>query len=325
MNESYPGHRHPYDVIVVSPNAALDSYYTLSNLSVGSVNRAESTLHTAGGKGNNMARAVKALGGRVLSLGILGGHSGRFILEELEREGIPCDAVWVKHETRRSSTMVVPGQMQTTVALDSGALVRQEAGDLLIQKVRERFAQAPFLALTGSLPPGLASSYYADVVSCLSGAASPSVCLDCSGEVLVLAARAGAQIIKVNLHEYQVTFGNGKEWDWKDAQSTFAFLQSLGTKLFVITAGHEGAYVFRTGGDPYRVVTCVQSYLSTAGAGDTFLAGLLVALGRGASIEQATCYGSAAAAAKLKHIVCGALDLPDVEQLLTHTYLTPLA
>ena len=324
MNEMGSGYNRPYDVIVVSPNSALDSYYILSCLSVSSVNRAERAIHTAGGKGNNMARAVKALGGRVLSLGILGGHSGRFIIAELEREGIPWDAVWVDHETRRSSTIVVPDRMQTTVVLDSGSPVRPEDGDLLIQKVRDRLSQAPFLVLTGSLPPGLTSNFYAQVIHCLSRTGSPAVCLDCSGEVLTLAAEAGAKIIKVNIQEYQATFGNGKAWNWKNAQSTFTRLQAHGTDLLVITAGPEGAYVFHTDGAAYRVATQVKTYVSTAGAGDSFMAGLLLALGRGDSIEQATSYGSAAAAAKLKHIICGQLDLSDMEQLLSQTYLARL-
>jgi tagatose 6-phosphate kinase len=324
MNEADAGYRHPYDVVVISPNSALDSYYLLPCLSVGSVNRAEGAVHTAGGKGNNMARAVKALGGSVLSLGILGGHSGKFVIDELEREGIPSDIVWVNHETRRSSTIIVPGEMQTTVVLDSGNPVQPEDGDLLIQKVREQLLKAPFLVLTGSLPHGLAPNYYARVINCLSGAGSPAVCLDCSGEVLMLAAEAGAKIIKVNVQEYQATFGNGKAWDWKNAQSTFANLRSNGTELLIITAGAEGAYVFHIDSAPYCVTTQITEFLSTAGAGDSFLAGLLVALGRGDSIEQATCYGSASAAAKLKHIVCGDLDLADIEQLLSQTYLTPL-
>ena len=109
-----------YDVIAVSSNAALDSYYVLPGWQAGAVNRAERVYHTAGGKGINFARAFHLLGGRVLSMGIVGGHSGRFIASELAREGIPNDLVWVDQETRRSSTIIAVEEMKTTIMLDSG-------------------------------------------------------------------------------------------------------------------------------------------------------------------------------------------------------------
>ena len=126
----------------------------------GAVNRAERVYHTAGGKGINFARAFHNLGGRVLSLGIVGGHSGRFIAAELAREGIPHDLVWVDQETRRSSTIISIEAMKTTVMLDSGNQITLEDGDRLLENVMAHAHEAPFLVLTGSLPPGLPASYF---------------------------------------------------------------------------------------------------------------------------------------------------------------------
>ena len=308
-----------YDILAVSPNAAVDSYYLLSELAIGRVNRAEKALHTAGGKGNNLARAVNALGGKVLSLGIVGGHTGQFIIEELEREHIPNDMVWAKNETRRSSTLILSGQMQTTVVLDSGTSVEPEAAEILIQRIQDYASQAPYLVLTGSLPPTLPSHYYADIVQRVKNQPNLEICVDCSGEALRLAVEAGVQVIKVNFMEFRDSFTAGESWNLSSATDTFAWLEKKGLKLLVITMGRQGAYIFTPGMAPFQVTTKVGKWVSTAGAGDTFMAGMLLGLGRGDSLVSAMCYASAAASAQLQQVICGQLSLEDLESFLPET------
>jgi 1-phosphofructokinase family hexose kinase len=308
-----------YDILAVSPNAAVDSYYLLSELAIGKVNRAEKSLHTAGGKGNNLSRAVSALGGKVLSLGIVGGHTGKFIVEELQREQIPNDMVWAKNETRRSSTLILPDQMQTTVVLDSGARVEQEAAEILIQRIQDYASQAHYLVLTGSLPPTLPSHYYADIIQRIKNRPNLEICVDFSGEALRLAVEAGVHVIKVNCLEFRDSFTSGESWNLSSATDTFAWLERKGLKLLVITQGRQGAYVFASGMAPFRVITRVENWVSTAGAGDTFMAGMLLGLGRGNSLETAMCYASAAAAAQLQQVMCGQLSLEDLESYLNET------
>jgi 1-phosphofructokinase family hexose kinase len=318
------GLEKPYDLLSASPNAALDSYYLLSELSVGGVNRAENVLHTAGGKGNNLARAVSALGGRVMSLGIVGGHTGQFVVDELRREDIPTDMVWTQSETRRSSTLILTGRMETTVILDAGSRIEVEAGERFVQKIQDYASQAPYLVLTGSLPPSLPAGFYAEIVSRVKAFPGLDVCMDCSGEALRLAVDQGVQVIKVNSKEFQASFLGGEGWSLNGALDTFACLEKKGLKLLVITDGPQGAYIFPSGGSPFCVFTKVEKWVSTAGAGDTFMAGLLLGFRRGLSVEDATCYASAAAAAKLMQIVCGNLRPEDLDRFLPETNLKRL-
>jgi len=215
--------------------------------------------------------------------------------------------------------------MQTTVILDSGSDVSIEAGDQLIYKVQAYASQAPFLVLTGSLPPSFPSSYYADIVRKVRGSPSLRVCLDCSGETLRLAVENGAQVIKINSKEFQETFSNKEAaWDLRDVYHTFGSLTKSGVELLIITDGSQGAYIFPSGDEPFRVVTRVDKWVNTAGAGDTFMAGLLLGFNRGLSIEAATCYASAASSAKLQQIVCGSLKLEDLNRFLPLTRVEKL-
>jgi tagatose 6-phosphate kinase len=310
---------HEFDVVVVAPNTAIDSYYELPELAVGEVNRATTVLHTAGGKGNNMARAVKMLGGRVLSLGIVGGSGGQFIVNELQREGIPSDMVWAAHETRRTSTIPVPTLRQSTVVLENGVPVGDEARGALTDKVLSNAAKAPFLTLTGSLPPDFPDDYYATLIDKLK-TLPVRVAVDCSGKLLELATKACPSIVKVNVSEFCSTFGIAA-WSW---QAAAARADDLGIDIVIVTDGIHGAYVFSRECESFRVVTTVETLVNTTGAGDTFMAGLLVAINRGAPLEQASRLASSAAAASLQHIGSGFLDKKMAAHYLKQTQVEVL-
>lgn len=311
--------RYPYDIIIVSPNGALDSYYMLPDLQPASVNRATRVFHTAGGKGHNMARAATRLGGRVLSIGIVGGDSGRFIERELAREGIDCELIWANIETRRCVTLFVEGRRDTTVILEAGQAVNEPAKSNLTQRILGHALEAPFVVMTGSLPPDFPSDYYACLVEALS-AAEPKVCIDSTGEALRLAAQAGPFLIKVNRAEFCLAFGGaGTTFSRRFVEEVYADLGARGLTVLIVTDGDKGAYVLATGHRPFQVKTLVDSWESTAGAGDTFMAGFLLALSRAETLEDAAMYASAAASANLQQVGCGFFDASDVARFLKLT------
>jgi 1-phosphofructokinase family hexose kinase len=319
MTEPLPGEIAAYDIVTVSPSLAVDSYYVLSQLEIGEVNRAGRTIHTAGGKGINMARAVASLGGRVLAIGVVGGPTGQLVAQQLAVEGIPHDLVWGETLTRQSCTLVVPEKSSTTVILESGSPL----DDGLIESIRERArvyaVQSGWLALTGSLPPNVPASFYADLIEEIKSTSSVQVAVDAAGESLRLAALAGPHVIKVNAAEFLQAFNIQAVQDWPQVRKIYLELAPRGLEILVVTDGARGAYIFSPDPQLLHVSTRLDRWLSTTGAGDTFLAGLLLALGKGESLEAAACFASAAAAASIQHIGCGVLDLVDVQRYQNDT------
>jgi tagatose 6-phosphate kinase len=276
-------------------------------------------LHTAGGKGINMARAFITLGGRDLCMGIIGGHAGRYVIDELDREGIAHDMILVDTETRRSSTIFSEGQSDVTVILEPGQPVEEPACDQLGERVLLHADEAPYLVLVGSLPPGFPIDFYATLIQRSKGK-SAKVCLDCSGEALSLAARAGPALIKVNKKEICQAFGlNMASSDWGPVREVFDQLLPFGVRMLIITDGQRGANVFSSDNPPFHVFTRVETWVSSAGAGDSFMAGLVLSLGRGERLEDAACYASSVASANLQQVGCGFLEIADVERFLNQT------
>jgi 1-phosphofructokinase family hexose kinase len=310
--------RPEYDLVFAAPNPAVDSYYVLDELKLAGVNAAQRAFHTAGGKGNNLARAAVRLQGKALSLGIAGGDAGRFIQSALQKEAIDNKLVWTGCETRRNITLYAPGEPDTTVIIEPGEAAGKEVQQAFFDLVLSEAPRGNCLVLTGSLQPGFSSRFYADLVRRLKDAVK--ICLDCAGEALKQAAQAGAQLIKVNWTEYCLAFcRDGEPFDLAHLSGTFAELGEFGTEVLVVTDGANGAFIYSRSSSPLHVRTEVGRWVSTAGSGDTFLAGLLLGLLRGHSIEQAAAFASAAAAANLQELGCGFFDPGEVERFLAAT------
>ena len=314
-----------YDVLVAAPNPALDSYYVVPELAAGVVHRASDVLHTAGGKGNNLSRAAVHLGGRVLSVGILGGHSGARIQRELEREGISAIAVPGQADTRQCITVVRESGGENTVFLEQGAQVTPDEEQQFADTVIQYAPLAGSLVLNGSLPTGMRRDIFADVISLLRrNLPELLLALDTGGEALRLGALAGPNIIKINVEEFGQAFGHNVGWSVAVGLRVAAGLSERGSRLLIVTDGPRGAYAFSGSGDAWHVQTPVARWISTAGAGDSFLAGLLLAFGRGRPLEAALVEASAAAAASLQHVVCGQIELTDFRAFVQTTRLERL-
>ena len=102
-------------IVTVTLNAALDRTVRVPNFQLGARHRAERSLRLPGGKGVNVARALKTLGQPVIATGLAGGRVGTYIIEELTSEGILNDFVRI-HEESRTSTAVMPGSALTIAA-----------------------------------------------------------------------------------------------------------------------------------------------------------------------------------------------------------------
>lgn len=312
---------HPYDLFIAAPNSAIDSYYDLPSFQIGQVNKARRAFHTAGGKGFNAARALQNLGGRAICTGIVAGKAGEFIEKELDCEGIAHDLVWGEGESRRCSTIRFPGSEDTTVILENGVQAGPEVVAAFSGCILAHSADAPYTALVGSLPDGFPLTFYADMISQLK-TKGVRVCMDSSGEPLRKAMEAGPWMIKVNREEFQAAFfASHPAIRWPEFQQRYIDLHKQGVEILVITDGRNGGYLLAPGLDVIHVATPMQTIVSSAGAGDTFLAALLFALGRGESYEEAAMFASAAAAANLLELGCGIFQLEKVNELLAVTRL----
>ena len=186
----------PLPIVAVTPNLALDRTLTLPGpLQRGRLQRVESLRERAGGKGVNLARAVRCFGGTTLVVGFVAGFNGRKLLTLLEREGFDAVLEEVPGETRQCTILLDGGDHPTEIN-EAGPTVDEAAWEGLWQRVRARQPLAA-VVVSGSLPPGLEPKSYARALRSLPG----PVVVDASGAALIHALEAGVALVKPNERE----------------------------------------------------------------------------------------------------------------------------
>ena len=170
-------------IVTVTMNAALDRTLTVPNFQRGQRHRSSSVLTLAGGKGINVARALKRLDVPVVATGLAGGRTGTRIVEELTGEAILNDFVRIKEESRTSTAVVDPTGGSYTEINEWGPHVEPEELEMLREKLRYLSRGAEAVVFAGSLPRGVDQSFYADAIRELNRIGVRTV-LDTDGEPL---------------------------------------------------------------------------------------------------------------------------------------------
>ena len=122
-------------ILTVTLNAAIDRTLAVPNFHVGRRHRAVEQTAVAGGKGVNVARALKALGRPVLATGTAGGGTGERVIELLDEEGITNDFVRIQEESRMSTAVIDPTDGVTTEINERGPALSNAERDRVVERI----------------------------------------------------------------------------------------------------------------------------------------------------------------------------------------------
>lgn len=286
-------------ILCVTPNVAIDRTLMVPNFERGTVQRVGQVLAQAGGKGLNVARALRTIGGDPLVMGLLGGHNGRFAAEQVTREGLPAVWTWFEGETRLS-TAIVAGAGEVTVLNENG-VVQPADWHNLTADVLHNLHGVSLVCISGSLPLGVPDGAPGDLVTAVQAAGVP-VWVDTSGTPLRNAVASVPAGVKVNGLEIGGLLGQTVD-DPASAAEAARTLRERGIETVVITLGARGAVFADAAGAVFVAAPKIEP-VSDVGSGDSFLAGLVQALASGASGADALRHGIAAGAANA--LVAGA-------------------
>lgn len=287
-------------VVTVTLNPAIDQTITVDALRPGTVHRARAVRHNAGGKGVNVASCLADWGVPAVATGLLGSGNAVPFESLFAAKGIVDGFVRVAGDTRTNVKIADLAGGDTTdinlpgFAADAGLLDRVRAA------VRGLAAPGSLVLLAGSLPEGVPDDACATLVADLTECGA-RVVLDCSGAPLTaaLAAPAGRLpfCIKPNRHELEEWAGSALP-TVADLLAAARDLNGRGVDTVVVSMGSEGA-LFVSGGTALHARLPAVNALSTVGAGDAMVAGLIAGLRAGASPEGIARLSVAFAAAKL--------------------------
>jgi tagatose 6-phosphate kinase len=263
-------------ILAVTMNPSVDISYPIHNFKVNDVNRVETVMKTAGGKGLNVARVVNQMGEDVLTTGLLGGTVGHYITKELAKSNIRNCFFKINQESRNCIAILHDGKQ--TEILESGPIISAEEGLGFLNQYRELLSKASLVTISGSLPKGLESGFYRRMVEMGREKGIP-VIVDTSGESLrqVLNHKVKPFAIKPNIAEMSQLLGV------EIGESISSLKQLLKDELFygiewiVVSMGGNGGFV-KHGEDFYQITIPAIKVVNPVGSGDATVAGLAVAL-----------------------------------------------
>ena len=302
-------------IVTVTLNAAIDRTLTVPNFQFGQRHRASAGLTLAGGKGINVARALKRLGVPVVATGLAGGRTGTRIVEELTGEAILNDFVRIADESRTSTAVVDPGGGSFTEINEWGPLAQPEELEMLVEKLRYLSRGADFVVLAGSLPRGVAPDFYSELIRDLNRRQVLTV-LDSEGEPLRLGLEAEPFLVSPNQREAEALVGQ-EFYEQQDFAYALEHIAELGARNVLIT-DESGCFARLKEGRKtrrYRVIAPHVEAVSAVGAGDVLLAAYIAAHVEGRSAEEALRAAVAAGAASAKELGAGRFDPREASML----------
>ena len=275
-------------ILTITLNPAVDISYKLENLSLNTVNRIEDVSKTAGGKGLNVARVLHQLGENVAASGFLGGSLGEFIRSRLATIGIQDFFVSISGETRNCIAVIHEGKQ--TEILESGPVITASEAALFLEKFTEYASQVNIVTLSGSLPKGLPTDFYVDLVR-ISNEYDAKVLLDSNGALLtaLVASEHKPYLIKPNEEELADLLG-------QKSVDEVQIIEALESALFaeipwvVVTLGADGAIV-KHNKTLYRAKAPKIEAINPVGSGDSVIAGFAAGIARGLADEALIKFG----------------------------------
>src|SRR6202042_1526608 len=299
-----PGRRRPSGggmIITVTLNAALDKTLEVPSFTPGRRHRTVDQKTMPGGKGVNIARAIKRLGQPVIATGLAGGATGTRNGEGLNDESILNGFVRIREESRTNTAVLDPTTGLQTEINERGPSVSAQDLELFRDKLLYLAKGASMCVFAGSLPRGVAPDVYAGLIRDLRKLGVTTI-VDTEGEPLRLAVRAEPDLVSPNELESEELVG--QESNDADARARAVIeMTRLGPAEAIMTVS-DGCYahVLEGGGHAlFRVRIDEQEERSAIGSGDAFLAGYIAARYLGRSPTECLRYGVACGAESVQH------------------------
>jgi 1-phosphofructokinase family hexose kinase len=311
-------------IVTCTLNAALDRTLIAPGFTAGRSYTAAHAMQLGGGKGLNVARALRCLGHPVLALGFAGGHIGALMRRALDDEGMQHDLTPIARESRICTAILDPERGTATEVNEAGPAIEADEVAAFLVHFDRALSGARLVVLSGSLPRGIPHDFYAVLI-----ARARSVGVPCFLDSRDAALRAGVAVapllIKPNQHEAADLLGGA--FDPEDGAFVRGALPRPGPAVLGLTLGAEGAVLHGPSGS-WRARPPSLHPVDTVGAGDAFLAGLAAALvpaagdqpleraiADPATLESMLRLATATAAASTLAVGAGRCDPADIARL----------
>lgn len=311
-------------ILTVTPNPCVDKTVFVPRFEPGQFIRADRYACIAGGKGVNVSRAIRRLGGRTEAFVIVGGHTGAQVVEYIEREDhVECRHAVVADPTRTITTIYEEEHKRQTAFFEPGSRISDDEVERIVGEFADAVQDAKVVAFCGTVSDSTLQELYATLIP-LAHESNAITILDSHGPEFKAGVAAKPYMVKPNLAEAAEFVGHAldtkpKRWE------TVARFHDAGVKLVVISLGAEGALVSH-GEEAFQVVAPEIEEINPVGSGDALVAAFALALAEEEPppLEVTARRAMAAGAANARMWDVVQFEREDVEELSKRVEIRPL-
>ncbi|MBO0935411.1 1-phosphofructokinase family hexose kinase [Fibrella sp. HMF5335] len=302
-------------LITLTLNPAVDVSMTVDRLIPEHKLHCSQPHYDAGGGGINVAKAVRRLGGDVTALYTAGGSNGLTLNNLLKAADVPYEVIGITDATRECFVLTETLTNQQFRFGTPGPTLNATEAAACLARIETLPPPIDYLVVSGSLPPGLPTNFYAQIAH-IAKTRNWRLVLDTAGEPLRAALAEGVFMIKPNLGELARLVGTDRLETDQITAAAMTLIQQQQCEVVVVSLGPRGAMLVTADGPDYVQAPPVQK-VSTVGAGDSLVGGMVYALSRGESYADAIRLGVACGTAATMNPGTELFHLADVQRLLT--------
>lgn len=258
-------------IYTVTLNPSIDYIVHVPSVQLGALNRMNKDIKLPGGKGINVSRVLNHIGQPSTALGFLGGFTGNFISDWLEKEGVHTQFVSIEGDTRIN--VKLKSDTETELNAQGPVITNSEVTQLM--KQIDSLAAHDIIILSGNKPPSLPEDFYQNLIAKVISKQADFV-IDTAGAELLNALVHKPLLVKPNHHELADLFGATFE-SVEDIIPYGKKLIALGAQHALVSMAGDGALFF-TGEKVYQATVPKGIVKNSVGSGDSMIAGFIGAL-----------------------------------------------
>jgi 6-phosphofructokinase 2 len=302
-------------IITLTVNPAIDKSTSVAGIKPNSKLRCTEPVYEPGGGGINVSRVLKELGGTSLCMYMAGGPTGthlqnQLIALDIRQQVIPISG-WVRENLAVTDTK---NNQQYRFGMP-GPMVSEVEWKNTLGQLEAVLSEGDILIASGSLCPGMPNDFFAQV-SRIAQKENTKYILDTSGEALIKGAQEGVFLLKPNLGELATLCGVETISFLELESISKKFLLNNPCEVLVVSLGAHGAIMVTKDSVEYITAPIVYQK-STIGAGDSMVAGMVLALAKNKSLSEMAKYGIACGTAATMTSGTQLCKKKDVEELNT--------
>jgi 6-phosphofructokinase 2 len=310
------------DIVTITINPAIDIFVNVGRVEPTRKMRCSAPKRDPGGGGINVARVAHRLGGRVTAIFPTGGAIGKLLHRLMDREGIDSIVTPSHVETRENFTAYEESTGEQYRFVLPGSTLHPAEWEAVLEKLMTLSQRPKFVVASGSNPPGVPDDFFARVARHAKKLGAQCL-IDTSGPALKAALTEGVSLIKPNLVELSDLVGGSLGSDDVRLGACRKLIEDGRADVVALTLGEDGALLV-TADEAFRAEPMAIDVVSTVGAGDSFVGGLVAALAAGNSLPDAFRVAVAAASAAVMSPGTELCHEEDVKRILPQVKISEL-